>query len=263
MSVIHLTPWDLALAATTILALAGISLRLQLGLTQTILIAAIRTVLQLGLIGLILKLLFESLHPLWLIPLAMVMLAAAGREVMSRQKRRLPGMQGWLLGTGAMFVSSFLLTIFALTIVIGVEPWYKPQYAIPLLGMMLGNTMTGIAVGMDRLQNAVVDLRPQIEQRLMLGQTAKAAIQPQLKEAARAGMIPMINAMAAAGIVSLPGMMTGQILAGSPPMEAVSYQILIMFIVSAGTGFGTLLALTWLAKSLFDDRQRLRLDRLR
>jgi putative ABC transport system permease protein len=96
----------------------------------------------------------------------------------------------------------------------------------------------------------------------MLGQTAKTAIQPQLKEAARAGMIPMINAMAAAGIVSLPGMMTGQILAGSPPMEAVSYQILIMFIVSAGTGFGTLLALTWLSRSLFDERQRLRLDRL-
>ncbi|MDD9892211.1 MAG: iron export ABC transporter permease subunit FetB [Gammaproteobacteria bacterium] len=262
MSVIHLSPWDLMLAATTVLALAAISLRMQLGVTQTILIAAVRTVLQLGLIGLVLKLLFESLHPLWLVPLAMVMLAAAGREVMSRQKRRLRGLQGWLLGTGAMFVSSFLLTVFALTVVIGVEPWYKPQYAIPLLGMMLGNTMTGIAVGMDRLQNAVVDLRPQIEQRLMLGQTAADAIRPQLKEAARAGMIPMINAMAAAGIVSLPGMMTGQILAGSPPLEAVSYQILIMFIVSAGTGFGTLLALHWVAKSLFDERDRLRLDRL-
>lgn len=96
----------------------------------------------------------------------------------------------------------------------------------------------------------------------MLGQTAADAIRPQLKEAARAGMIPMINAMAAAGIVSLPGMMTGQILAGSPPLEAVSYQILIMFIVSAGTGFGTLLALHWVAKSLFDERDRLRLDRL-
>ena len=262
MSVIHLSPWDLLLAASSIVALAAISLRMQLGLSQTILIAGIRTVLQLGLVGLVLKLLFETLHPLWLIPVASVMLLAAGREVMSRQKRRLKGLQSWALGTGAMFVSSFLLTVFALTIVIGVEPWYTPQYAVPLLGMMLGNTMTGIAVGMDRLQNAMVDLRPQIEQRLMLGHTAKQAIQPQLKEAARAGMIPMINAMAAAGIVSLPGMMTGQILAGSPPMEAVSYQILIMFIVSAGTGFGTLLALHWLSQRLFDERHRLRLDRL-
>lgn len=262
MSVIHLDYWDLLLASTTVFALAGLSFRLQLGLSQTILIAALRTVLQLGLIGLVLKLLFTTLHPLWLIPVAAVMLIAAGREVMSRQKRRLRGLQSWALGTGAMFMSSFLLTVFALAFVIDVEPWYKPQYAIPLLGMMLGNTMTGIAVGMDRLQSAVVELRPQIEQRLMLGQTAKQAIRPQLKEAARAGMIPMINAMAAAGLVSLPGMMTGQILAGSPPMEAVSYQILIMFIVSAGTGFGTLLALWLLASRLFDQRDRFRLDRL-
>lgn len=262
MSVVHLTPFDLLIAATTVVALAGISLKMQLGLSQTILIAALRTVLQLGLIGYVLKLLFDELHPLWLIPVASLMLMAAGREVMSRQKYRLAGFQSWLLGTGSMFVSSFLLTVFALTLVIGVDPWYKPQYAIPLLGMMLGNTMTGIAVGMDRLQTTVLELRPQIEQRLMLGQTAQEALRPQLKEAARAGMIPMINAMAAAGIVSLPGMMTGQILAGSPPMEAVAYQILIMFIVSAGTGFGTLLALKLLAARLFDQRQRLRLDRL-
>lgn len=262
MSVVHLTPVSLMIAATTVLALAAISLRMQLGLSHTILIAAVRTVLQLGLIGYVLTLLFTELHPLWLVPIALLMLMAAGREVMSRQTHRLGGFQSWLLGTGSMFVSSFLLTVFALTLVIGVDPWYKPQYAIPLLGMMLGNTMTGIAVGMDRLQTSVMELRPQIEQRLMLGQTAKQAIQPQLKEAARAGMIPMINAMAAAGIVSLPGMMTGQILAGSPPMEAVGYQILIMFIVSAGTGFGTLLALHLLVGRLFDERQRLRLDRL-
>ena len=73
----------------------------------------------------------------------------------------------------------------------------------------------------------------------------------------------MINAMAAAGIVSLPGMMTGQILAGNPPMEAVKYQILVMFLITAGTGFGTLSAVWLGSKRLFDERQRLRLDRLR
>jgi putative ABC transport system permease protein len=69
--------------------------------------------------------------------------------------------------------------------------------------------------------------------------------------------------MATAGIVSLPGMMTGQILAGNPPVEAVKYQILIMFLVASGTGFGTLGALALGARRLFDERQRLRLDRLR
>ena len=76
-------------------------------------------------------------------------------------------------------------------------------------------------------------------------------------------MIPIINAMAAAGVVSLPGMMTGQILAGTAPVEAVKYQILIMFLIAAGTGLGTLASVNLMSRRLFDDRQRLRLDRLR
>jgi putative ABC transport system permease protein len=79
----------------------------------------------------------------------------------------------------------------------------------------------------------------------------------------RSGMMPTINAMAVAGVVSLPGMMTGQILAGAPPIEAVKYQILIMFLVSAGTGFGTFVAISIGARRLFDGRHRLRLERLR
>jgi len=82
------------------------------------------------------------------------------------------------------------------------------------------------------------------------------------RESVRVGMIPIINAMAAAGIVSLPGMMTGQILSGTPPLEAVKYQILIMFMITTGTGFATMAA-SWIgARRLFDERGRLRLDRL-
>ena len=260
MSIIELSGLDLALAALLILALAGLSWQQNLSLQRQLLIAAVRTVIQLGLIGLVLKALFEDLHPVWLIPVSIIMLLAAGREVIARQDRRLAG--GFMVGTGAMFVSSFAITLLALVVIVQPAPWYQPQYAIPLLGMMLGNTMTGIAVGMERLLKTVADDYERIEQRLMLGETAKQALNAPMRDAARAGMIPMINAMAAAGIVSLPGMMTGQILAGAPPMQAVSYQILIMFMITAGTGFGTLLALKLSAKRLFDERTRLRLDRL-
>jgi len=75
-------------------------------------------------------------------------------------------------------------------------------------------------------------------------------------------LIPIMNAMAAAGLVSLPGMMTGQILAGNLPSDAVKYQILIMFLIAGGTGFGTLVAVWMTSHRLFDDRHRLRLDRL-
>ncbi len=257
---IHLSAPDLAIASSLVLMLALLSWRMHLGLQQQLLIAGLRTVIQLVLVGLVLKALFEQLHPLWLIPVSMLMLLAAGREVIARQSKRLAG--GYVVGTGAMFISSFAITVLALLVVVQPAPWYQPQYAIPLLGMMLGNTMTGIAVGMERLLKTTHDEKDVIEQRLMLGHTPAEAIRSPMRDAARAGMIPIINAMAAAGIVSLPGMMTGQILAGSPPMEAVKYQILIMFMISAGTGFGTLIALRLTANRLFDEAARLRLDRL-
>ena len=101
-----------------------------------------------------------------------------------------------------------------------------------------------------------------IEQRLMLGQDRVEAIREIRRDSVRSGLIPIINAMSPAGLVSLPGMMTGQILAGSPPLEAVRYQILIMFLIAAGTGLGTLVAVSLGARRLFDERHRLRLDRL-
>ncbi len=195
--------------------------------------------------------------------IATVMLLAAGREVMARQKRPLKG--GWGFGVGAlsMFVSSFAVTLLALTVIIGGSPWYAPQYAIPLLGMLLGNTMNGVALGVGRLTESAWQQRAVIEQRLLLGQSRLEAILELRRDSVRTGMIPIINSMAAAGIVSLPGMMTGQILAGSPPAEAVKYQILIMFLIAGGTGLGVIVALWLTARRLFDDRHRLRLDRLR
>ena len=159
-----------------------------------------------------------------------------------------------------MFVSSFGVAFFGLAVVIGNDPWYTPQYAIPLLGMLLGNTMNGVALSVDRMTDTVWQQRQVIEQRLLLGQSAGEAVREIRRQATRSGMIPIINSMAAAGLVSLPGMMTGQILGGSSPMDAVKYQILIMFLICAGTGFGVMTALWLTSRKLFDDRHRLRLD---
>lgn len=263
MNVIQLTSIDLVVAASLIVLLGLLTMFLRLGLSRKLYIAAVRTTVQLSLIGLVLKFLFENTQPGWMALLATIMLLVAGREVMVRQKRPFTGSWGYGLGTLSMFVSSFVLTFFALTVIIGTDPWYQPQYAIPLLGMMLGNTMNGVSLALDRLTESAYQQRLVIEARLALGQHWREAIGTIARDSTRVGMFPMMNAMAAAGIISLPGMMTGQILAGSPPLEAVKYQILIMFMITAGTGFATVLA-TWLgAKRLFDERHRLRLERLR
>ncbi|MDH5659802.1 MAG: iron export ABC transporter permease subunit FetB [Gammaproteobacteria bacterium] len=262
MNVISLSPFDLSMAALLVLLLALLSLILKLNLASRIVIAAIRTVVQLLLIGLVLKALFAQISLLWVSALSIVMLLIAGREVMARQQRRFGGLWGYGLGTLSMFVSSFTLTVYALIVIVGTDPWYTPQYSIPLLGMMLGNTMTGVSLALDNLTTSAWRQREVIEARLILGQDWRTAIGDITRDSVRIGMIPMINAMAAAGIVSLPGMMTGQILSGTEPMEAVKYQILIMFLITAGTGFAAMLA-TWIgARHLFDDRQRLRLERL-
>jgi len=262
MNIISLSPFDLSLAAVLVLLLAFVSIMLKLDLASRIVIAAIRTVLQLILIGLVLKALFAQVNLLYVAALSIFMLLVAGREVMARQQRRFGGLWGYGLGTLSMFISSFTLTVYALVVVVSTDPWYTPQYAIPLLGMMLGNTMTGVSLALDKLTTTAWQQRAVIEARLILGQDWKTAIGDITRDSVRIGMIPMINAMAAAGIVSLPGMMTGQILSGTEPLEAVKYQILIMFLITAGTGFSAMLA-TWIgARHLFDDRQRLRLERL-
>jgi len=263
MTIIFLSPIDLFIAALLVIALSLLSFSMKLNLSSQIITAGVRTVFQLLLIGIVLKSLFANVHIGWITFIAFFMLMVAGHEVMSRQKKEFTGWWGFGVGTLSMSVSSFSITILALTVIINIKPWYEPQYSIPLLGMLLGNTMSGIAIALDRLTQTAYDQQTIIEARLMLGQEWKEAIENIKRESIRSGLIPVINSMTAAGIVSLPGMMTGQILAGNPPMEAVKYQILIMFLIAGGTGFGTIIAVWLGSKRLFDERQRLRLDRLK
>ena len=245
-----------------VLALAGLSVRLQLGVARPLLIASLRAVVQLTLLGLVLKTLFEQVHLAFVSGLALVMLLVAGYEVMARQKRRLSGLWSIGVGTLSMFLSSFSVTLLALLVIVEVEPWYQPQYLIPLLGMLLGNTMSGIAISLNQLTESSWQQKGKIEARLLLGHDWNQAIGDIRREALRSGLIPIIQATATAGIVSLPGMMTGQILAGSPPFEAAKYQLMILLLIAAGTGFGAVAAVWMGSRRLFDERERLRLDRL-
>lgn len=259
---ILLGPAELTLAALLVMASALLAWVLRLGISASLLIAGTRMVIQLLLVGLILKTVFERVELIWIALIALVMLLVAGYEVTARQKRPMAGLWSMAVGVGAMFLSSFAVAVLTLTVILGPSPWYTPQYAIPLLGMLLGNTMTGVALSLDRLTQTLWDRRTMVEAQLMLGHPWRDAVADIRRDCMRAGMIPTLNAMAAAGVVSLPGMMTGQILAGAPPVEAVKYQILIMCLIMGATAVGTALAVQVACRRLFDARERLRLDRL-
>ncbi|CAN0317750.1 unnamed protein product, partial [Chrysoparadoxa australica] len=178
-----------------VLALAATAWPMRLELARPLLVAAARTVVQLALVGLVLETVFARGSVVWVGGIALAMLLLAGREASARQARRLAGGWSFAGGTLAMFLSSFVTAVLALTIVIQPEPWHAPQYAIPLLGMLLGNTMTGVALGMDRLTSGVGHQRAAIEARLALGDSAADAIEGLRRDAVRAGMIPTLHAM--------------------------------------------------------------------
>ncbi len=259
MNVIPLGVFELSLASLLVLLLAWLSFRHRLEIERPLLIAALRTTVQLSLIGLVLNSVFATVN-FWLVLLIWaLMLAAAGYEVMSRQKVKVKGPARFMIGASSMMLSSFSIMVLILALVIKVEPWYSPRYAIPILGMLLGNTMNGVALAMNTFSTLAWNRRAVIEQRLALGQPSGEAIEDIWRESVRTGLIPIINSMAAAGLVSLPGMMTGQILAGNTATDAVRYQILIMFMISSGTGFGVILSLWLMRRRMFDTRDRLRM----
>lgn len=254
---------DLIAGSAFLILNALFSILLRLKLERQLLVASLRMIVQLLMVGLVLKTVLALSSP-WLTALiAFCMIAFAGREIRARQERQLKGLWGYSLGTGAMMMAGMIVTVFALTTQINPMPWWSPRYALPLFGMILGNTMTGVSLSLDTLHTALYRERISIEARLLLGHTRWEAVRRVTRRALRSGFTPIINSMAATGIVSLPGMMTGQILSGVDPQEAVKYQLLIMFLIGGATGLGVIGAVYGSIWRLTDKRHRLRLDRLK
>lgn len=229
---------QLLLATSLILVNIGLSIVLKIGLTRSLVVASVRMITQLFLIGYILKWLFEQDNPILILTVAFMMTGIAGFSAVDRTKRYFSGLH-WNSFL-SILASAAIVTSLAVSEILQVHPWYNPQYLIPLLGMVLGNALNGICLGVDRFMETVVREQEQIELLLTLGATRWEAAQNGFQDAMRTGMTPIINSMMVTGLVSLPGMMTGQILAGAPPIQAVRYQIVIMFMIAAAVALGTL-----------------------
>jgi putative ABC transport system permease protein len=249
-SYVELTYGQVALAAALVLLNGGISLALRLGLERSLVIASVRTIVQLLLVGLVLQWVFHVERWYLVIALVAVMTAVAAVTAAQRCQRRYPGI--WLDTLISIWTSSWLVTAFALFVVVRkMDTWYEPQYAIPLMGMILGNTLNGVSLGLVSFTESMVARRGEVETLLALGATRHEAALAPMRHAIRTGMTPIINAMMVVGLVSLPGMMTGQLLAGVPPVQAVKYQIVIMFLIAAATSLSTVLAVLFAFRRLF------------
>jgi len=239
--VIPIGPWQLALATLFVVFVGIISIRLSLGITKDLAIATVRTYIQLLALGFVLRWVFGIDSPWLVVGIILLMVLFAAEAVL----RRSPDAPRGIFGSSfvAMALTGFIATFAVTGVIVRVQPWYLPQYVIPLAGMLIGNSMTGIALALERV---FADLDARADEVLALtalGATPWEAAHGSVRLALRAGLIPTINSMAAAGLVFIPGMMAGQILAGADPVTATGYQIVVMLMLAAATALGSVVAL--------------------
>lgn len=251
---IFLTYSDIALASSLIVIVLIISWRLRLALTKTLLTAAIRTIVQLSFIGLILAWIFAREQWYEVLLILTIMTVIAGAAAKNRVKRSYKGLfTDTLL---AVSLSAVLVTSIAIMLILRVQPWYTPQFVIPILGLILGNSLTAISLTSNQLIEAFHEQQGRIETMLSLSASPFEAVHEQIRAAIINGMTPTLNSMLVVGIVSLPGMMTGQILAGADPTQAVRYQIVTMFLICVSSTLGCTISALLIYRRFFNSKQQ-------
>lgn len=257
-TIIDLSLWDLVTVYSLLLMSIGLAHLLKAGQSKDIFWSGLRMFVQLLVVGYVLHLVFSLETALPVLLILMVMIGFAVQTIGARVQVKMPHFYR-VVGT-ALFFGCGGMTFFFCALVIGLEPWYDPRYLIPLSGMVIGNSMTGASLAVERLSAEFSERREEIETALCLGSSVQLAAEPAVSSAFRAALIPSVNAMAAMGLVFLPGMMTGQILSGTEPLIAVKYQIAIMCVITGSVALTTFLILRLGYRSYFTPYQSLRED---
>ncbi|NEQ36333.1 MAG: iron export ABC transporter permease subunit FetB [Okeania sp. SIO3I5] len=252
---IQLTITDIAMALGLIAIAIGLSAWQKLGLEWQLLIATVRTIVQLIFVGYILAIVFTTKQPWLVIAIISVMLTVAAVVARNRISQKIPRLLP--LVWGSILTSTTLSISYTNLLVIKPENWYEPQYLIPLVGIVLGNAMNGAAIAGERLVSTINSNPIEIETYLSLGATPQQAVAKYRKDAIRAALIPNLNQMSVIGIVTLPGIVTGQLLSGVNPLDAVAYQMLIMFLLAFANLTTSLLVTYALCQQFFNQDAQL------
>lgn len=250
--VIDIGSLELAMASLLMLIAGVVSWKLALGQTKNIIVSTVRAFVQLLAMGFILVYLFK-LQTWWLVLIVLVLMTLAATQIaISRIKKKAQRL--WPSMFFTLFISSLSVALVVVDGIIRPETWYSAQQLIPITGMALGNTMSAAAVAVDRLYADMDSRASEMFAFVALGATPKEAAFPSLKSAIGAGMLPTLATMSAAGIVQIPGMMTGQILAGADPVIAAKYQIVVLLMISAATTLGVVMICFLAYKKRFSEK---------
>ena len=231
--------WGLLIALGMVAVAAIISELMHMGIGKTLTWSSCRALVQLCAMGFIIGYVIRS-NSVWMVfALMAVMLVAAVQIVMSRARGIPKGLAGPIFLS--LVITMLLMLALVTELIVRPHPWYAPQLVVPLTGMLLGNTVSALAVGLSRFFESMKERRDEVDTLLALGATTWEAARPSIVSSIRLGLLPTTASLASAGIVTVPGMMAGQIIAGGNPIDAAKYQFMIL---------ATIAALTLLADSI-------------
>ncbi len=255
MNAINIGWLELGFATSFMLVAGAVSIAMSLGMIRTIAMATLRTYLQLIGLGLILAWLFETENPWIVLAIFLFMMLMTAQIALQRVTHKPANI--YFNTFIAIFITTIIVTFSVTALIIQVKPWYDPRYILTIGGMVLGNSMNGIALTLERFFDDMKKRAAEVNQALAFGGTAWEVSLPSIRVALTAGLMPIINSMSAVGLVSIPGMMTGQLIAGANPIEAAKYQIVVMLMISAATALGAMMSIYLVYKRAFDNELRL------
>jgi len=222
--------------------------------TKLLLVASVRMTVQLVLAGLILTYIFENPHPVFTVLYIVSMTAFA--IYMTLQRNKAINIRFKLIVGVSLAVSGLTVVCFFIMVIVGVSI-FNPKYTIPISGMIIGNAMTGVGLGVKTFTENISSQRSRIDALINMGVTPSKILTPFANQATETALLPTLNSMLGMGIISLPGMMTGQILSGTLPMTAILYQIAIIIAISTVTCMSVFCSLFFGCRTLYNRRNQM------
>lgn len=254
--IINLTIWQVMLSYVFVLVVLAIIKKRGIRREKEILFSSVRMTIQLILAGYLLAAVFDKPSPVITAAIIILMECFAILTVYKKFKGKLSGKLKKNVAV-SMTTGTLSCLLFFLFVVLQIDPWYDPRYFIPIAGMLVGNSMTGISLAVKSLVEGMITQRSLVEEALILGATPRAATKSIIDSTFDAAIMPTINSMVGMGIVFLPGMMTGQILSGTVPATAVAYQISIMFGILGAVSLTVMVMLQLGYRSFFNEEDQL------
>lgn len=253
---VNLNIWQLVAVYVFVIILILIVRMRGIAREKQILLSTVRMTVQLVLVGYLLVYLFDNINPFFTIGVVIIMEVFAVYNIFKRTKYRLSKRLKRAVAI-SMTIGTLSCLFYFLLVVLRVNPWYNPRYFIPIAGMIIGNSMTGVSVGVNQLVDGMQTKKHLVESALMLGASPKIAAKDIVNSAFDSAILPTINSMLGMGIVFLPGMMTGQILSGTSPLTAIEYQIAIMLSILGSVALTVVIFVQLGYKSFFNSEDQL------